>query len=267
MICGYLFRRLLLLAPDVAGEEAQCTLASQRGGFRVVAGSLLTVETVIGALIRVQDAFRVGGLDLLDVAQRNAFVESTEVIHDRPLRFLRKQIGYPSVIHHRAGHRQIARCQVRDPAPPTIPDDANTPGILDNGDRRPDILERVIDLQLLHVADRLLAILGPVAELDAATDPVEQRRGYRRVAFRREAIGDRANMAVDTENFLQHDDRAAWPGSGRREVGLKLMTVAGHDGGEFAHGMLSKCSRGEYAGYRPGWRKGKARGSSQRCEV
>jgi len=44
-------------------------------------------------------------------------------------------------------------------------------------------------------------------------------------------------VTVDAENLLQHQQGAARALRGRREPGLKLVAIASHDGGEFAHGM------------------------------
>ncbi len=70
------------------------------------------------------------------------------------------------------------------------------------------ILQRLFGLQLLHVAAPLVAPGIVVAELYAPANPVEQCGRDRGVALRREAVGDRADVAVDAEDLLQHHDRA-----------------------------------------------------------
>src|SRR6202041_3517773 len=99
------------------------------------------------------------------------------------------------------------------------------------------------------------------AELDTAADAIEQRWRDRRVALGCEAVGNGADVAVDAKDLLQNDDcPARFPG-GRCEVGLNLMPVAGHDGGEFAHGIaLWKRSAVNHEEYRPGSREGKRGG-------
>src|SRR5207244_3540962 len=75
-----------------------------------------------------------------------------------------------------------------------------------------------------------------------APDAVEERGRDCRVACRRKAVRNGANVAVDAEDFLQHDNRAARLAGWRCKIGLKLMPVASHDSGEFAH---EDCSLGD----------------------
>src|SRR5262249_51176045 len=67
-------------------------------------------------------------------------------------------------------------------------------------------------------------------------------RGDGGVALGRKAVGDRADVAVDAKDLLQHHDRAARTAGRGGEPRLKLVPVAGHDGGVFAHAVPSMAS-------------------------
>jgi len=96
-------------------------------------------------------------------------------------------------------------------AAPAIADDADLAGPGDVVDGSLDVLQHSRRRQRL---DRGLEarptghVVGGIAELDVALDAVERRRRDREVAGRRIAVGDSADVRVDAEDLLQHDDRA-----------------------------------------------------------
>ena len=64
-----------------------------------------------------------------------------------------------------------------------------------------------------------------VAELDAALDPVEQRRRDREIAVGRIAVADRPDVAVDPEDLLHDDQPAARPPRGLGAIDAEPVAV------------------------------------------
>src|SRR2546425_11032597 len=109
---------------------------------------------------------------LVDITQRDALVLGTEVIQDRAPRLFLEIIAHLSVVHHRAGDRQLARGHIRHGPAPAVTDRTNTARVLHNGDSRREILQSLFELELLEVAEALLYLLLRVPELDATADTV-----------------------------------------------------------------------------------------------
>src|SRR5581483_2279348 len=143
--------RLLLRPGQVVGEELQGTLARQRSRLRVVGLTRLAIEAVPG-LVLVEDTLRVGSLDLVHVAERNAAILGPEVIHHGTLRAPVEIVCDTAVIHDCAGDRQLAGGHVRHGTAPAVADAPYTSGVPDDRDGRREILQGVLQLELFHVA-------------------------------------------------------------------------------------------------------------------
>ena len=108
-------------------------------------------------------------------------------------------------------------------------------------DRGLDVLHHAgrgqrLDRRLQREAGRHVVLA--VAQFDARLDAVEGRRRHRQVALRCIAVGDRADVRVDAEDLLQHDDRALG-GAGRLgDVGGEGEAVGGLQVDECTHGGL-----------------------------
>jgi len=103
--------------------------------------------------------------------------------------------------------------------------------------RRGEIAPRRLGIELLHVAGALLHVRRGVAELDAAAHPIEQRWRDGGIAFGGKLISHCADVTVDAEDLLDHQQRAARPAGCGCEPGLKFVAIARHDGGVLAHGV------------------------------
>src|SRR6184192_2338050 len=224
-----------LAAGHMAAEEVQSACARQRGDLRVVGLALLAVETVARPLVDKQRRLRVRRLDALDVAERDAAVLPAVVIHDRAPGFLLEIARDLAVIDHRAGEGQLAGGKIGQGSAPAVADGRRPAGVFHHGDRGREVAQRIFRHQLLGVAAPLLHVGGGVAELDAAAHPVEEARRDGRVAVGGEAVAHFADVAVDPEDLLDHQHCAARAAGGGGEPRLKLVAVAGHDGGVLAH--------------------------------
>ena len=94
--------------------------------------------------------------------------------------------------------------------------------------RAGDIFDRAVE-KLICSNQRATALESFVAvvEFDTGFDVIEKRRCDRHVPERAEAIGDRAHMRVDAENFLNDDDSA--PGRACRlgQIGADALHAGG----------------------------------------
>src|SRR5436190_5313219 len=221
----------------MAAEELQSAGARERCDLRVVGLALLAVEAVARPLIDEQRRLRVRRLGTLDVGERDAAVVPPVVIHDGTLGFLVEVAHDLAVIHHRAGEGQLAGRKIGQGSAPAVADGCRTAGVFHHRKRGREVALRILRRQLLRVAAPLLHVGGGVAELYAAAHPVEQAGRDGRVAVGGEAVGHFADVAVDPEDLLDHHQCAARAAGCGREPRLKLVAVAGHDGGVLAHGL------------------------------
>ena len=107
----------------------------------------------------------------------------------------------------------------------------------------PDVLHRRAHVQHDRLPGQRRAqrpptggVVGRIGQLDAALDPVEQRRRDGQITLGGEAVGDVADVGGDAEDLLA--DHQAGPGRAVRsgEIGTELVPVAGGEGYRFAHG-------------------------------
>ncbi len=113
------------------------------------------------------------------------------------------------VVAHRGVHRQRARAQPRQLAAPAVAEQRDAAGVTHDIDRRGDVLQRILVLQLRQVAARALHVLGRVAGGDVMADAVVQRRRDGQVAGGGILVGDMADVLIDAEDFLQDHHGAA----------------------------------------------------------
>src|SRR5579883_1151534 len=226
---------LLPFTRQLLREEFERALARERRGGRVVARPQVAVEAVPGTVINVEDAFGVRGLEALHIGQGNALVRGAEVIHHWAPGLLAGVLRL-AVVDDRTGDGQLARRPVGERPSPAVAHRGDAPGVLHDRDRGRQILQRLLGLELLNVAAGLIDLGRAVAEVDSTPYTVEERWRDGGVALRREAVGYRANVPVDAEDLLDHDDGALRTARRRSQIGLELVAVASHEGGEFTHG-------------------------------
>jgi len=141
-------------------------------------------------------------------------------------------------------------------AAPAVADDPDRAASSHGVDRRLQIGEHLLGLQLVDQLAAALDVLRLVAELELGLDAIEERRGDRRVAGRREPKRSgglspnspqggreagrtrsgrvrtepgrgRADVGVDAEDLLDHHDGAARLAERIDPVSVELVTVTG----------------------------------------
>jgi hypothetical protein len=68
------------------------------------------------------------------------------------------------------------------------------------------VLDRLIGVEALIIAKRLVEFGLGIAELDAGLQPPEQIRRQHNITFLGVIIGDFAHRGIDAEDFLQEQD-------------------------------------------------------------
>ncbi len=107
-------------------------------------------------------------------------------------------------------------------------------------ERRGDVAQREFAFDLHHVAAGPLDVARPVAGGDVAADAVIERGRDRHESGRCILIDERTDMGVDAEDLLQDHHGATRPGRRRREIGIELVPVAGHQRLPCAHGVRAR---------------------------
>ena len=154
------------------------------------------------------------GLQLLHARERDGVVLLAEMELHRAVRLLVREVRHAAaVVADRGGEGARARGgDPRDRAAPAVADAAAD--ARDLLGRRLDVGERI---RARPLADGAAAgdVVGAVAELDAALDPVEQRRRDRDVALCRIVVAHRADVAVDPKISCATTSAARPAGSAR----------------------------------------------------
>src|SRR5882762_1694113 len=212
-------------------------LARLLGRGRVIRPAVIAVEAVIR---RVEEdlLLRMLGGELLHAFGRDHRVLLAEVAHHRDARL---DVGVvedaAAVVRHRGSQpRHLCRGHPRDEAAPAIADDADLArrrcGLHGGFDVFHGEVERDLGAQLAAFLD----IGRRVAEVDVLLHAVEHRRRDRHVAVGGEAVGHFLDVAVDAEDFLDHDDGAARFAGGVGAVGGEPLAVRCGQFDDLAHG-------------------------------
>src|ERR1019366_1178383 len=85
-------------------------------------------------------------------------------------------------------------------------------------------------VQIAEIAARMGDLVGRIAALEIAHEAVEHRGRHRLIAERGQPVADRADVMVDAENFLHHDQPTLGRALRIGAVGAERMLVGG---GEF----------------------------------
>src|SRR5690606_36071333 len=128
------------------------------------------------------------------------------------------------------------RREIGERAAPAIADDGDLavpPGLVD---RDLYVEERLVELDLGAEVAPLRDVLGAVAELDSLLQAVEERRRHDVVALAREAVGDGADVAIDAEDLLKNDHRAARLACRLGHIGPELVAILRGELDHLAHG-------------------------------
>src|SRR6185369_13895330 len=115
----------------------------------------------------------------------------------------------------------------RHRAAPAVTHDADLAGGLRRRDRGRDVLHRIVPVEALHHLAAGFDLGRAVARVVVALRAIEHRGRDHEVAVRGVAIRDRLDMAVHSEDFLDHDYGAAWLTRWFRPIRRKLVPVFG----------------------------------------
>ena len=91
------------------------------------------------------------------------------------------------------------------------------------------ILDRLIGVEALVIAERLAEIGLGIAELDAGLHAPEQIRRQHDVTFLGIVVGDLAHRGVDAENLLQQQDAGARSRCRNGQIPLEGAAIGGRD--------------------------------------
>ena len=90
-----------------------------------------------------------------------------------------------------------------------------------------DVGHHVLPVEIAEIAARIGDLVRRIAAFEIAHEAVEHRRRHRRIAEPRQPVADRADVMVDAENLLHHD-QAAFRRAGRiGAIGAERVLVAG----------------------------------------
>src|SRR3954452_23104780 len=211
---------------QVFGKESECARLSFLRARGIVAFPLVAIEAMVRRIDKDRD-FRMRGLYLFDVAQRDVFVALSEMQHDRRARLLVEHSRNSAAIIA-DGSRNAGKARCRRPgerATPAIADDTDTAAGRGQSDRRLDIRKRLLKFGFAANVHGARAICLPVAELDPGFDPIKECRRNGKISRGRIAISDGADVMVDPENLLQDDHSALWFVSGRGAISADRCAV------------------------------------------
>jgi hypothetical protein len=242
-------------ASPMRREKSDRPLARLLGRGGVVGTAVVAVEAMIRG-IDVHLDFGVCLFECFHARHRDVFVALTEVRQDGHLRSSRDFVrsGHATaVIRHRGRQAlEFARGAPSEQPAPAIPDDADLAGLRGVVDRGLDVSQHPgrgqrFDGRLQRHAGA--HVVGRIAELHAGLDAVESGRRHREVSVRRVAIGDRADVRVDAEYFLDDDDASLGTAGGLRDISGEYEAVGCLEVDRCAHVMISWrlriCCNGE----------------------
>ena len=84
----------------------------------------------------------------------------------------------------------------------------------------------MLEIEIAEVAAGIGNFVGRIAAFEVAYETVEHRGRHRYIAERGQPVADRANVVIDTENFLHHDQPAFRRACRIGAVGAELMLIA-----------------------------------------
>ncbi len=208
---------------------------------RLVVGARIAVEPV-PAGIDVDRHIRPRLPDFFDVGQGNAGVDVAEMQHGWNLRdFIGTSDNLTAIVADCTDEtfetRRREECERPAPAIPDHTDFAERPHVID---RRLHIEQARFnrDLRSQRMAGR--DPFGAVVELGTFLGAVRQSRHDRCIAQRRKPIGDAANMIVQAEELLQHDELSARRGVRCRAISRELMPIFCRQHDRLFHHTLSR---------------------------
>ncbi len=82
------------------------------------------------------------------------------------------------------------------------------PTTLEVADAGCDIGHHVIPVEIAQVAAGVRDLVGRIAAFEVAHETVEYGGRHRHIAERRQPVADRADVMIDAENLLHHDQAA-----------------------------------------------------------
>ena len=107
-------------------------------------------------------------------------------------------------------------------------------------DRRRDVAQHRIPVDLAEEGAGALHLVRRIARLEVALMAIEQRRGDRDIAEIGKAVADRADVVVDPEDLLNHDDRPDRRARGLGAIAAQPVTIACRQLDLLSHRLLSR---------------------------
>ncbi len=209
-------------------EEVHGALPGELGARVVEAAALVTVEAVLR--FGIDEDLAVAAallLDDLDVGHRDRGILFAEMHQQRHLRLLVHILrDLAAVVGDGCREsRQFAGGEEGDGAAHAEAHDRDGAAPFELVDRGLGILHHRAPVRIGDELARLRDLVRGVAGLEVLHLPVEQRRGDSGVAVSRQPVADCADVMVDAENLLDHDDPAlGGPGRiGAISAQLKLV--------------------------------------------
>src|ERR1700723_3613139 len=102
--------------------------------------------------------------------------------------------------------RKLAGRAPGDGAAEAVADNADLAAFLGDRDRRGDIAQHLLAVDLAHYRNAALSRLRVVADVELRLDMLEDAGRYGEIALGCEPVRDRPNVRIDAKNFLDPDD-------------------------------------------------------------
>jgi hypothetical protein len=90
-------------------------------------------------------------------------------------------------------------------------------------------MHHVLEIEVAQIAAGIGDLVRRIAAFEIAHETVEHRRRHRDIAERRQPVAHRADVVVDAENLLHHDQPALRRALRIGAIGAERMLVGGRE--------------------------------------
>ncbi len=150
--------------------------------------------------------------------------------HFDPVGLIEQILDAAAVVAHAEVDCALRCGQISEPATEAVADRRNLASHFrhgaQHGCRRADIANGETDVGLLQDFDAFVTISAGVGQFDARLGAPENIRGERHVTILRILVGNRADVAVHAEDFLDDDYRRSFAAFGQRQVTLETVVTS-----------------------------------------
>ncbi len=105
------------------------------------------------------------------------------------------------------------------------------------------ILDRLIGVEALIIAERLVEIGLGIAELNARLHSPEQIRREHHIAFLGVIVGDFAHRGINAKDFLQQQDAGTRSRCRNRQISLEGAAIRGRDVNPLSGHRIAPCPK------------------------